>query len=162
MDEKVWAAVVTAAASIAVALYSAVTARTALLAAKNAEERAKRFEQIRLHATAAGESLLESLGDLLILAQGIQWRLKNVGPIPAAEALEAFRPIPPLISKLKKTIYSTAIYTTLRIRTSVEVTIAQLTAKHVDLSKWDELVKSLHDQINETADHFHETYLKID
>ncbi len=161
MDLAALSALITATASLGVAVFSMVTAEKAKRAAARVEESAKQSEQVRIHATQAGKEILSTSADLIIAAETVQFFLARRAKktLDEHEALELFKPMTDPIHKMRQIMYSTEIYTTEEIRNDVSKLLQSFIAGNVNFEDWDEFVFNLRKEHSKIATSFRKAYL---
>ena len=157
MAPEVVGAYVTAAGGLLVALFNVATTRSV----KRLAEAAKQTEQIRLHATTAGEALLASIAELIIQAEGLEFLLsrRTQKVLTQEEAIEIFRPMGPVIRDIRKDLYASALYVSSPIRKRVTALLEPLHRGEYDFAHWGQFVGELRERHAEIAAQFRETYL---
>jgi len=154
-------ALIAAAASLGVAVFSVVTAGKARRLVARVEEDAKQSEQVRIHATEAGVEILKISADLIIAAETVHFfllrRAKKV--LEESETRELFKPMTEPVHRMRQIMYSTEIYTTEEIRSDVSNLLQSFIAGNVSFEDWDEYVEKLRKQHSKIATSFRKTYL---
>lgn len=161
MDLAALGALITATASLGVAVFSMVTAGKAKEVAARVEESAKQSEQVRAHATRAGDEILSTSADIIIAAETVQFFLARRAKktLDEREVLELFKPMTDPVHKMRQVMYSTEIYTTEEIRNDVSKLLQSFVAGNVEFEDWDEFVEDLKKQHSKIATSFRKAYL---
>jgi len=162
MEPKVTTALISAIGSLVIAIVGIFISRNAQKTANKASEAAKRTEQIRLKATDVGDKILSQLAGIIIISESILVLLNHkVEKSLSHEEIEKyFVPMGKDLSELIRLLYSSAIYTTEKIRFTITETIAPILARNVDFKKWQQFVDKLKENHEQIAAEFYETYLK--
>jgi hypothetical protein len=163
-DPKIIAAGLTILGSIILAVFSLVTSGKAMELALKAKEAAKRSEQVRLNAVAAGEKLLKAMAKIILEAESAVFLLSHRREKELSEDEEVgfMRRMGGAAAVIRKTMYSTAIYTTPAIRNGLYNLLRPLQEVGIgpSLSAWESLVAALRAQLSDIAALFHDEYLK--
>lgn len=161
MDTGVTIALISSISGIVLAAFSLVTSRHAKSLVLQAEENAKRSEQIRLKATAAGEELLEAFANLIIQMESFLTRMEKYNDYSPSEQIvrEYWEPIGESAHRMQHLVYSSAIYTTPEIRESIQSVLQPIFKGGVDFQKMKDFVDRLRASHFELARQFRFHYL---
>lgn len=170
MDAEILAAIIAVIGSLIGAAVSLFFSREARKSATRAEEVSKQTEQKRLKATEAGEKILAASADMILIAEKIEAILDQreydgeVRDLFQEELDKYFREPGGLFNQaaevMRKQMYSSAIYTTPKIRANVDKLLSPLIKPpYVKLSQWAEFLESMRSTHLEIAEAFRTTYL---
>jgi type II secretory pathway pseudopilin PulG len=150
MSLEMIVALIAASASIACAIISIFASRDAQKAAARAQEASRRMEQLRLQATKVGQELIDTLTDMIFASEKVLGYFKRTEGEPisekgAAEFWKLIEPINELVIKLRKLLYTSAIYITPEISQNIETVLGLTMKDGIGLSAkgWEQFIGKL-------------------
>jgi hypothetical protein len=127
MQTAIEVAIITSATSVALAIWSLVTARTAKSMALEAEEMAKRSELVRVKGLDAGTAILKSLTEFIIATEtAIQLISLEGGLFEDSPAMGKVQAAAQQHAALRRCILENAIYLATEIRGAVDAFVANV------------------------------------